>query len=132
MTDLDPVTARLDDLGIEPILLPVFFCLGYALQRWLIAPMSGGSEQNVLLVTLALALVARRRGATLVAAAAGGLLAIELAQGLLGFVQYFTDLPEVLVGLHMLGAALISAAVTAALLSTRSSGGGRLPSGVTR
>ncbi|WP_234853335.1 branched-chain amino acid ABC transporter permease [Paracoccus everestensis] len=40
-----------------PILLPVFFCLGYALQRWLIAPMSGGSEQNVLLVTLALALI---------------------------------------------------------------------------
>lgn len=40
-----------------PILLPVFFCLGYVLQRWLIAPMSGGSEQNVLLVTLALALI---------------------------------------------------------------------------
>ena len=40
-----------------PILLPVFFGLGYVLQRWLIAPMSGGSEQNVLLVTLALALI---------------------------------------------------------------------------
>ena len=40
-----------------PILLPVFFCLGYVLQRWLIALMSGGSEQNVLLVTLALALI---------------------------------------------------------------------------
>ena len=56
----------------------------------------------------------------------------QLTQGLLGFVQYFTDLPEVLVGLHMLGAALTSAGVTAALLSTRSSSGGRLPSGVTR
>ncbi|MDQ1901838.1 branched-chain amino acid ABC transporter permease [Paracoccus sp. WLY502] len=49
-------------LGVDPylaipILLPVFFCLGYALQRWLIAPMSSGSEQNVLLVTLALALI---------------------------------------------------------------------------
>lgn len=40
-----------------PILLPVFFCLGYVLQRWVIAPMSSGSEQNVLLVTLALALI---------------------------------------------------------------------------
>ena len=49
-------------LGVDPylaipILLPVFFCLGYVLQRWVIAPMSGGSEQNVLLVTLALALI---------------------------------------------------------------------------
>ena len=33
------------------------------------------------------------------------LLGVELAQGLIGFVQYFTDLPIVLVGLHMLGAA---------------------------
>jgi branched-chain amino acid transport system permease protein len=40
-----------------PLLLPVFFCLGYALQRWLIAPMSSGSEQNVLLVTLALSMI---------------------------------------------------------------------------
>ncbi|MDO5605994.1 MAG: branched-chain amino acid ABC transporter permease [Paracoccus sp. (in: a-proteobacteria)] len=49
-------------LGIDPylaipIVLPVFFLLGYALQRGIIAPMSGGSEQNVLLVTLALALI---------------------------------------------------------------------------
>ena len=35
------------------------------------------------------------------------LLAVELAQGLIGFVQYFTDLPVVLVGLHVLGAALV-------------------------
>ena len=30
-------------------------------------------------------------------------------RALIGFVQYFTDLPVVLVGFHMLGAALISA-----------------------
>ena len=60
--------------------------------------------------------------------AAGGLLALELAQGLLGFVQYFTDLPEILVGLHMLGAALISAAVTWTVLSaTDRHGGDRQP-----
>ncbi len=40
------------------------------------------------------------------------LLGVELAQGAIGFVQYFTDLPEVLVGFHMLGAAVISATVT--------------------
>jgi heme a synthase len=45
------------------------------------------------------------------------LLVIEVAQGTIGFVQYFTDLPELLVGFHMLGAALISAAVTWALLA---------------
>jgi cytochrome c oxidase assembly protein subunit 15 len=48
------------------------------------------------------------------------LLGVELAQGTIGFVQYFTDLPEVLVGFHMLGAALVSAAVTWALLAVRS------------
>jgi cytochrome c oxidase assembly protein subunit 15 len=35
------------------------------------------------------------------------LLAVELGQGLIGFVQYFTDLPVVLVGAHMLGACLV-------------------------
>lgn len=45
------------------------------------------------------------------------LLAVSLGQGAIGFVQYFTDLPEILVGFHMLGAALISATVTWVLLS---------------
>ena len=48
-----------------------------------------------------------------------GAAGVELAQGSIGFVQYFTDLPVVLVGFHMLGAALISAAVTWALLEVR-------------
>src|SRR5690606_21077810 len=48
--------------GIDPYLaiifvVPAFFVLGYLLQRVVIAPMSAGSEQNVLLVTLALSLV---------------------------------------------------------------------------
>ncbi|MCZ0963604.1 branched-chain amino acid ABC transporter permease [Paracoccus benzoatiresistens] len=47
----------LDPYLAIPILLPVFFCLGYVLQRWVIAPMSSGSEQNVLLVTLALSMI---------------------------------------------------------------------------
>ncbi|WP_340538347.1 COX15/CtaA family protein [Nocardioides sp. GXZ039] len=45
------------------------------------------------------------------------LLAVEAGQSVIGFVQYFTDLPEILVGAHMLGAALISAAVTWAVLA---------------
>jgi cytochrome c oxidase assembly protein subunit 15 len=47
------------------------------------------------------------------------LLAVEVAQGAIGFVQYFTDLPVVLVGFHMLGAAVVSACVTWALLRVR-------------
>ena len=34
-------------------------------------------------------------------------------------MQYFTDLPIVLVGLHMLGAAILSAVVTRLLLLVR-------------
>lgn len=38
-------------------------------------------------------------------------LVVALLQGVLGYVQYFTGLPVVLVGLHMLGAALLSLAL---------------------
>ncbi len=47
------------------------------------------------------------------------LVGVELAQGLIGFVQYFTDLPAVLVGFHLLGAGLVAAAVTAVLIEAR-------------
>ncbi len=47
------------------------------------------------------------------------LLGVELLQGLVGFTQYFLDLPEALVVLHLLGAALVSAASTAVVLSAR-------------
>ena len=47
------------------------------------------------------------------------LLVVELAQGLVGFVQYATDLPVVLVAFHLLGAALVSAALTWLLVSAR-------------
>lgn len=41
------------------------------------------------------------------------LLAAVAAEGVIGYVQHFTGLPEVLVGLHMLGAALVVVATTA-------------------
>ncbi|HEV7728355.1 MAG TPA: heme A synthase, partial [Modestobacter sp.] len=37
------------------------------------------------------------------------LLAVELAQGVIGYVQYFTHLPALLVLTHMAGAVLITA-----------------------
>jgi cytochrome c oxidase assembly protein subunit 15 len=47
------------------------------------------------------------------------LLLVELAQGLVGFVQYFTHLPVVLVEIHLLGAALVSAGAAFVLLHVR-------------
>jgi heme a synthase len=46
------------------------------------------------------------------------LLGVTLAQGLVGIVQYATDLPAALVLTHMLGACLLVVAVTAALYET--------------
>ena len=73
-------------------------------------------------VGLLLALLARlvRGGAPARARrAAFVLLGITLAQGLIGYVQYFTGLPAVLVGVHMLGAGLLTAATTWTLLTLR-------------
>jgi len=47
------------------------------------------------------------------------LLIVELAQGLIGFVQYFTHLPVLLVGAHMLGACLVWTATLSLLWSLR-------------
>ncbi|RYE81671.1 MAG: heme A synthase [Myxococcales bacterium] len=60
-------------------------------------------------LVVALVLVYRTR-------VAGLLLAVTLGQGAIGFVQYFTDLPIILVGTHMLGAAVLIAVATQALL----------------
>ena len=64
-------------------------------------------------LTVAAVLVLHSSGApSVVRRAAWTLLAVELAQGVVGFVQYFTDLPVALVAIHLLGAALLSAAMT--------------------
>ncbi|MGY1848835.1 MULTISPECIES: COX15/CtaA family protein [unclassified Blastococcus] len=51
--------------------------------------------------------------------AARDLLVVQLAQGVIGYVQYFTDLPIVLVLLHMLGAVLITAYTARLVWSVR-------------
>jgi cytochrome c oxidase assembly protein subunit 15 len=75
-----------------------------------------------LLVGLTLAAVLVMRSADVAPRArraATVLLVVELGQGLVGFVQYFTDLPVVLVAFHLLGAALVSAALSWLLVSVR-------------
>ena len=49
-------------LGLDPyvavfLLMPVFFALGYALQRFVISPASHGDDRNMLLVTLGIAVI---------------------------------------------------------------------------
>ncbi|QCB22013.1 heme A synthase [Streptomyces sp. WAC04189] len=44
---------------------------------------------------------------------------VLLAQGVIGYVQYFTDLPEILVGLHMFGSCLVWIATLRVLLALR-------------
>ncbi|MFF0177409.1 COX15/CtaA family protein [Micromonospora profundi] len=47
------------------------------------------------------------------------LLAVELSQGVIGFVQYFTHVPALLVGAHMLGSCLVLLATLSMQWSTR-------------
>ncbi|WP_435871156.1 COX15/CtaA family protein [Micromonospora wenchangensis] len=70
-------------------------------------------------LSVALVLAFRAVGATGPARAALVLVAVELGQGLIGFVQYFTHLPGVLVAAHMLGSCLVLLATLAMLWSTR-------------
>ncbi len=74
------------------------------------------------LLGLSVALILAYRAVAAPARTSGAarlLLGVLLVQGLIGFVQYFTGLPVVLVGLHLFGAALTSAAITWVVITTR-------------
>lgn len=59
-------------------------------------------------VTIGFAVLARAAGASQrLQRASWVLLGVELSQGVIGFVQYFTHVPALLVGIHMLGACLV-------------------------
>jgi branched-chain amino acid transport system permease protein len=48
---------RIDPYAAVLILAPLFFALGYAMQRWVIGPSSHGDDSNILLVTLGLSIM---------------------------------------------------------------------------
>jgi cytochrome c oxidase assembly protein subunit 15 len=48
-----------------------------------------------------------------------GVLVVTLLQGAIGYAQYFTGLPEVLVGLHMFGACLLVVTLTLGVMNLR-------------
>lgn len=74
-----------------------------------------------LLIGLSVALIFAFRavGAQRATRAAIVLVAVELGQGVIGFVQYFTHVPALLVGAHMLGSCLVLLATLSVQWSTR-------------
>ncbi|MDI1465476.1 COX15/CtaA family protein [Catellatospora sp. KI3] len=90
-TGLDP--AMISQLHVDT----VFLLLGLAVAVWF----AGRAVASPLLT---------RRAAIL--------LGVLLGQGAIGFVQYFTGLPEVLVGAHLLGACLLWTAVLGTVWAT--------------
>ncbi len=58
-------------------------------------------------LTVGLLAVAYTVGGTRLRRAAAVLLVVELAQAVIGYTQYFLNVPPLLVGLHMLGACLV-------------------------
>lgn len=98
----DPDSARMGfDLAVVSQLHAdlVMLLIGLSVALW------------VALVALGAPPAARRAAAVLVV--------VELAQGLVGFVQYFTDLPVLLVGIHLLGATLVVVAAVRLYLTMR-------------
>ena len=71
-------------------------------------------------VTLAFWLALKAIGAP--SRAMGVLLVVELAQGVVGFVQYVTDLPVLLVALHLVGACAVIITAVRAVLALRDRG----------
>ena len=98
----DPAAGR---NGLDPQALSqlhadlVFLLVGVTLAFWLALRAIGGPSRPM-----------------------GVLLGVLLAQGLVGFVQYFTDLPVLLVGLHLVGACAVQAYAVHAVLALRDRG----------
>ena len=103
----DPAAGR---NGLDPQALSqlhadlVFLLVGVTLAFWLALRASGGPSRPM-----------------------GVLLGVLLAQGVVGFVQYFADLPVLLVGLHLVGACAVQAYAVSAVLALRDRGTDHLP-----
>ena len=98
----DPEAGR---TGLDPAAMSqlhadlVFLLVGVTVAFWLALRATGGPSRPM-----------------------GVLLVVELAQGVIGFVQYWTDLPVLLVGLHLVGACLVLVTAVQAVLALRDRG----------
>jgi branched-chain amino acid transport system permease protein len=102
-------------IGLDPyaaavVLTPLFFGLGYALQRFVIGPASHGEERNVLLVTLGLAVVIEN-GLLYAFRADTRTLNLDYAFNVVDLGVAFIPVPRVIAFLVVLVLALILAAV---------------------
>jgi len=109
-------------LGIDPylatfLLTPVFFAIGYALQRFIIGPASHGDDRNMLLVTLGLAVVIEN---TLLFAFRADTRTIDLPYALSGIDLGFSFLP--LPRLIGFGAVFVVALVLTLIMSATDTG----------
>lgn len=92
----------------------------FALDPALVSRVHAGSVWLFALGVVALAvLVLRRPAPAEVRHTVVLLLAVTALQGTVGYIQYFTGLPGVLVGVHMLGASLLVVAQVRMVLSLR-------------
>lgn len=98
-----------DEVGYRFALDPVTVSKVHAGAVWLF----GLTVLAVAVLAVRGTVAARVRNAALV------LLGVTALQGLVGYTQYFTGLPEVLVATHMLGAALLVVAEVRVVLSLR-------------
>jgi cytochrome c oxidase assembly protein subunit 15 len=88
-----------------------------------VARLHGGLAWLTVALTVALMIALHRTGAPKpIRRRALDLFAVELAQGAIGYVQYFLGVPALLVGLHMLGSALVWLATLRLVFATRTRG----------
>jgi cytochrome c oxidase assembly protein subunit 15 len=98
----DPAAGR---TGLDPAAMSqlhadlVFLLVGVTVAFWVALRATGGPSRSM-----------------------GILLVVELAQGFVGFLQYWTDLPVLLVGLHLVGACLVLVTAVQAVLALRDRG----------
>ena len=69
----------------------------------------------LVIATISALVVARKKAQTAMIAPLIVLLIVEIAQGIIGYVQYFLGVPELLVALHMVGLSATIAASVAVL-----------------
>lgn len=93
----------------------------FAVDPYLIAKTHAGAVWVFLAVLAVTIVVAFRSRPPLPQVRRWGLvlLGITLLQGVIGYVQFFNGLPELLVGIHMIGAALLLIATTRFVLTLR-------------
>ncbi|WP_240645740.1 heme A synthase [Georgenia sp. SYP-B2076] len=88
----------------------------YALDPLVVTRMHSGSVWLFVIAAAVVAVLLRRRAGDAALDRARGawrwLLAVVVLEGVVGYTQHFLGLPEILVGVHMLGAALVVVATT--------------------